>query len=69
MGMNDYERKMRLVINDAELAIGNFVELAEKFSEADGSIMIKVKLSDVRQLVDCYPALNAIVNNPDFNCN
>jgi hypothetical protein len=59
--MNRLER-MKLAINDAELAIGEVVELAEKFAGASDEILIKVPLHIIRQLANCYPALNALMN-------
>lgn len=59
---------MRLVINDIELAVGNLNRLVKLFENADGNIKVKVKLNNLRQIANCYPALNAIVNDPDFTC-
>lgn len=61
------QKQMRLAINDAELAIGSFSELADKMVGASDEVLVKVRLQDVRQLANCYPALNRIVNDPEFN--
>lgn len=60
--------QMSLACNDAELAISNFTDVVELFKNADATIAVTVNLGDLRQLVNCYPALNAIVNDPAFTC-
>lgn len=64
---NLYE--MSLAINDVELAVGNFTDVVKLFEDASDDARIKVSLRDLRQLVRCYPALNKIVNDPEFTCN
>ncbi len=61
--------QMSLACNDAELAIGNVVDLAKLFEHAtNDTLMVHVPLKAIRQLANCYPALNAIVNDPQFTC-
>jgi hypothetical protein len=60
---------MSLAINNVELAVGNFTDVVKLFEGANGDTRIKVSLRDLRQLVNCYPALNKIVNDPEFTCN
>ena len=61
--------QMSLACNDAELAIGNVMHKVRLFENATNeSLMVLVPLKDLRQLARCYPALNAIVNDPKFNC-
>lgn len=59
--MNRLDR-MKLAINDAELAIGEVVEIAKLFEDANENIELKISLKIIRQLANCYPALNALVN-------
>lgn len=63
-------RTMRLAINDVELALQGLEidDLVAKFEGADDGILIKVPLGRLRQLARCLPVLNAIVNDPKFNC-
>jgi len=61
--------EMSLAINDVELAVGNFTDVVELFEGAADNTTIKINLGTIRQLVRCYPALNKIVNDPDFTCN
>lgn len=60
--------EMSLAINDAELAIGNFIDVVELFDGSSNYVKVNVLLKDLRQLVNCYPALNKIVNDPEFTC-
>lgn len=60
--------EMSLAINDAELAIGNFIEVVRLLENADDMAVVKVSLGTLRQLVNCYPALNKIVNDSEFSC-
>lgn len=62
------KHEMSLTINDAEYAIGNINDIVNLFKNADGEIIVKIRLGHLRQLANCYPALNKIVNDPDFTC-
>lgn len=60
----------RLAINDVELALNGLEidSLVRRWETADDSVMVKVPLGALRQLGNCFPALNAIVNDPEFTC-
>ena len=60
--------QMSLACNDAELAIGNVMDTVKLFEGSTEAAMIKVPLAVLRQLARCYPALNAVVNDPEFTC-
>lgn len=61
-------QQMRDAINDVELALNGLEidSVARLFETADDSVMVKVPLGALRQLGRCYPALNRIINDPDF---
>lgn len=60
--------QMSLAINDAELAIGPIVDLVKLMETANDKVVVKISLGRLRQIVNCYPALNKIVNDPKFTC-
>lgn len=60
--------KMSLACNDAELAIGPIVDLVKLMETANDKIAVKISLGRLRQIANCYPALNKIVNDPEFTC-
>lgn len=60
--------EMSLVINDAELAIGPIVDLIKLMETAKDKVVVKISLGRLRQIANCYPALNKIVNDPKFSC-
>ena len=64
----DRLHEMSLAINDVELAVGNFTDVVKLFEDAGDMLVVKVTLGSLRQLVNCYPALNKIVNDPQFTC-
>lgn len=66
----DRLHQMSLAINDAELAIGNIVDKVKLFDDIDANddVIIKLPLKVLRQIANCYPTLNAIVNDPSFTC-
>lgn len=60
--------EMSLAINDAELAIGPIVDLVKLMETANDKVVVKISLGRLRQIANCYPALNKIVNDPKFTC-
>lgn len=60
--------QMSLAINDAELAIGPIVDLVKLMENANDKVAVKISLRCLRQIANCYPALNKIVNDPEFTC-
>ena len=68
--MSDVPLEYRLAINDVEIALNGLEidALMRRWEAADDSVMVKVPLGALRQLGRCFPALNAIVNHPQFNC-
>lgn len=69
--MADALLNYRLAINDVELALNGLEidALVRRWEAADDSVMVKVPLGALRQLGRCFPALNAIVNDPAFEAN
>lgn len=61
-------QQMRDAINDVELALNGLEidSIINLFENADNSVMIKVPLGALRQLANCYPELNRIINDPEF---
>lgn len=60
--------QMRDAINDVELAL-NGLEIdavVRQWEGAHDSVMVKLPLGALRQLANCYPALNRIINDPAF---
>lgn len=68
MTIDNKLHEMSLAINDAELAIGPIVDLVKLMKPADGKVVVKISLGRLRQIANCYPALNKIVNDPNFSC-
>lgn len=60
--------EMSLAINDAELAIGPITDLLKLMETAHDKVVVKISLGRLRQIANCYPALNKIVNDPKFSC-
>lgn len=60
-------KPMRDAINDIELAAGPFTDIARMWEGAGNNIAVNVPLHAVRRIAACYPALNAIMNDPRFN--
>lgn len=62
-------QQMRDAINDVELALNGLEidSVVHLFETADDSVMVKLPLGALRQLARCYPTLNYIINDPDFN--
>ena len=70
--MSDLRRKaiqMRNAINDVELALSGMEidSVARLWEDAHDSVMVKLPLGAIRQLANCYPALNHIMNTAEFN--
>lgn len=61
-------QQMRDAINDVELALNGMEidSVARLFENAHDSVMVKFPLGAVRQLANCYPELNRIINDPSF---
>ena len=59
-------QQMRDAINDVELALNGLEidSIARLFEGSHDSVMVKVPLGALRQLANCYPALNRIMNDP-----
>jgi hypothetical protein len=59
---------MRDAINDVELALNELEidSVVRLFETADDSVMVKVPLGALRRLGRCYPELNRIINDPEF---
>lgn len=60
--------EMSLACNDAELAIGPIVDIVKLMETANDKVVVKVSLGRLRQIANCYPTLNKIVNDPKFTC-
>lgn len=60
--------EMSLAINDAELAIGPITDMVKLMETANDKVVVKISLGSLRQIANCYPALNKIVNDPKFSC-
>lgn len=60
--------EMSLACNDAELAIGPIVDVVKLMETANDKVTVKISLGRLRQIANCYPALNKIVNDPKFSC-
>jgi hypothetical protein len=61
-------QQMRDAINDVELAL-NGLEIdavTRQWEGAHDSVMVKLPLGALRQLANCYPTLNRIINDPAF---
>lgn len=67
-GLRTQHTQMRNAINDVELALNGLEidSIARLFEGAHDSVMVKVPLGALRQLVRCYPTLNRIINDPAF---
>jgi hypothetical protein len=59
---------MREAINAVELALNNLeIDSMTRLMEgAHDSVMVKVPLGALRRLARCYPELNRIINDPEF---
>lgn len=68
MVIADRLHQMSLAINDAELAIGPIVDVVKLMEAASDKVIVKISLKRLRQIANCYPALNEIVNDPKFTC-
>jgi hypothetical protein len=55
-------------INDVELALNGLEidSVVRLWKGASDSVMVKLPLGALRQLANCYPDLNRIINDPAF---
>jgi hypothetical protein len=68
MTARSQHQQMRDAINDVELALNGLEidSVVRLWKGASDSVMIKLPLGALRQLANCYPALNRIINDPAF---
>lgn len=61
-------QQMRDAINDVELALNGLEidSVVRLWKGASDSVMVKLPLGALRQLANCYPTLNRIINDPTF---
>jgi len=59
---------MREAINAVELALSNMEidDFVRKWEGSSDRIKLRVSLGDLRRLAACYPALNRIINDPEY---
>ncbi len=68
LSIKEQHRKMRLAINDVELAMSgmDMGQFLKDWEGASDKAKVYFTLGQLRQLARCYPKLNYIMNSEDF---